>query len=120
MALQDVLFTNRVMNASPLLQDDSKKAALIVLGAALLATAGVGKQFFNMDNLTAYATFGSGASLAIAGATERDATLCLLAVALMTATGVSMIQAFRDGRFYVKVDLAQLLRFGYDVLTKKP
>ena len=118
-ALQDVLFTNRVSNPNLLLQDDNIKATLLVLGVAAIATAGIGRKFFEMDKMTASVVGGSGTMLAASAVTERDAFLCILATAYITGTGVAMVQAFRDGRFYVKVDLADLLRLAYDISQKK-
>lgn len=114
MALIDPLFNNRVIKANPTLENENVQAFLLVFGGALMATAGIGKGFFEMDNLNAGLTGGSGAMIFIAGGTKRDATLYLLGIAWVTGTTVSMIKAYREGRFYVKVDLAELLRLGYD------
>ena len=119
MALQDVLLTNRISTPNPLLQEDNLKATLLVLGVAAIATAGIGRKFFEMDKMTASVVAGSGTMLAASAVTERDAFLCILATAYITGTGVAMVQAFRDGRFYVKVDLAELLRLAYDISKKK-
>ncbi len=115
MTLQKVLFDDRVINVNTTLQQDNIKATLLVLGLVAIATAGIGRNFFEMDKMTAAVTAGSGAMLAASAITERDAFLCILATAYITGTGVAMIQAFRDGRFYVKVDLADLLRLAFDV-----
>ncbi len=118
MTLVDAIITNRLKENEHLKNGDVR-AMLLVLGAAALATAGIGKSFFDMDKMTASITAGTGALLVTSGATKRDAPLYILAVVTTTATGVATVQAFRDGRFYVKVDLAELLRFGYDISQKK-
>ena len=115
MALQDVIFTDRFVNKSPALANENLRAMLLVVGAATLATAGIGKAFFDMDKVTASITAGAGAAIVASAVTENDGYLCLLGVAAVTATGVATIQAFRDGRFYVKVDLADLFRLGFDI-----
>jgi hypothetical protein len=118
MALVDAILHNRIKE-SPHLQDENIRAMLLVLGVAALATAGIGKQFFEMDKMTASVTAGTGALLVTSAVTKADAPLCILAVVTVTGTGVAMVQAFRDGRFYVKVDLAELLRLAYDISKKK-
>jgi len=118
MALVDAVLHNRIKE-SPHLQNENLRAMLLVLGAAALATAGIGKKFFEMDKMTASVTAGTGALLVTSAVTKADAPLCILAVVTVTGTGVAMVQAFRDGRFYVKVDLAELLRLAYDISQKK-
>ena len=118
MALIDAVFTNRVVNVNANLQDDNIKAFLLVIGAAGIVTAGIGKKFFEMDNLTAGIVAGAGSALVVSAVTERDAPLYLLGIAALVGTGVATVQAFRDGRFYVKVELADLLRLAFDILKK--
>ena len=117
-SLFDAVITNR-LKESEHLESGNARAMLLVLGAAALATAGIGKQFFEMDKMTASVTAGTGALLVTSAVTKTDAPLWILAVVTVTGTGVAMVQAFRDGRFYVKVDLAELLRLAYDISQKK-
>ena len=119
MSLVDKLFTDRIINSSDRLKDDNVKAVLAVLGASFLLTAAIGKQYFEMEKMTVSITGGSGLLMLASAVTEKDAFIAILGLGIITGTGVSMVQAFRDGRFYVKVDLAELLRLGHDVFKDK-
>ena len=112
----DHLFTNRIVKANPALQDEAIKAGLLVFGFATVATAAIGTQFFQMDRMVAGITAGSGGLMLASAATERDAFIALLAIGAITGTTVATVQAFRDGRFFVHLDLVELLKLGMQAM----
>ncbi|NRA90915.1 MAG: hypothetical protein HRU43_07315, partial [Simkaniaceae bacterium] len=69
----EILFTNRIVKESTLLQDSGVKAGLYVFGLATVATAAIGAQFFQMDRMVAGITAGSGGLMHASAATDRDA-----------------------------------------------
>ena len=116
--VMDHLFTDRVVNASQTLKDNAVKVGLLVFGFATVAAAAIGTQFFQMDRMVAGITAGSGGLMLASALTERDAFISLLAIGAITGTTVATVQAFRDGRFFVHLDLVELLKLGMQAWSK--
>ncbi|MCB1107218.1 MAG: hypothetical protein KDK76_03890 [Chlamydiia bacterium] len=98
---------------NPTLQNGNTKALLAGLSLLSITTAGIGLKFFKMDKDIAAVTGGAGLLLGASALTERDGFLYIFALGVLTATGISVVKAMKEGRVYV--DLANILRLAWDI-----
>lgn len=83
---------------------------LMAMGLIAMATAAVGKGYFNkMSDKSAYATLGAGALSFTSGASEQDGYIALVALGFIVASGIGFFQAIEEGRFYIHFDLSRLI-----------
>lgn len=94
------------------LKETQTRDVIGIIGAVTIATALIGYQFFAYDIQTTAILSGTGTACCASYLTGKDGYIWCAAGAALTGLGIATVEAIRDKRFYVvlNIDIAEILR----------